>query len=127
MTVVATMPKFTHDWLVHELDPQLYRRAGVIVSGSGVLRTGTVLGKITASGKYAPLDPAASNGAQNAAAIVLNLVDATAADAETAILVGHAQIVPSELTWPAAADTTNERNAALAQLEALGIVSHQRL
>lgn len=126
MTVVATMPKFTHDWLVHELDPQLYRRAGVIASGSGVVTTGLVLGRITASGKYVPLDPAATNGSQNAAAIVLNRVDATSADAETAILTGHAQIVPSQLTWSAAADTTNERNAALAQLEALGIVSHQR-
>lgn len=127
MTVVATMPKFTHDWLVHENDPQLYRRAGVILSGSGVVTTGTVLGKITASGKYAPLNPGASDGSQVAAAIVLNRADATSADAETAILVGHAQIVPSQLTWPAAADTTPERTAALAQLEALGIVSHQRL
>lgn len=127
MTVVATMPKFSHDWLVHELDAQLFRRAGVIASGSGVVTTGLVLGRVTASGKYKPLDPAATDGTQNAAAIVLNRVDATAADAETAILVGNAQIVPSQLTWPAAADTTNERNAALAQLAALGIISHQNL
>ena len=44
MTVVATFPKLAHDWLVHELDPQLYRRAGIIKSGSGKVGTGMVLG-----------------------------------------------------------------------------------
>lgn len=46
MTVVATLPKFTNDWLVHELDVALYRREAVIVSGAGVCTTGMVLGKI---------------------------------------------------------------------------------
>ena len=125
MTVVATFPKVAHDWLKHELDTTLYRRGGVIASGAGVVTTGTVLGKVTASGKYAPIDFAASDGTENAAAILINYADATSADVETAILIGQAQIVPSQLVWPAGA-TTPEKDAALVQLIALGIISHQR-
>lgn len=221
MTVVATFPILAHDWLKHELDCHLYRRAGTIASGSGKVATGTVVGQITAagataaakaggntgngtltldattpvladakagvykarcvaaalnggsfevenpdgvvigtvaagatwaegvkfviadgvtdfavgdgfdvtvaagSGKYAPLSLTAVDGSQTAAAIVINGADATSADAETAILTGHAQIVALHLTWPAGA-TTNQKNAALAQLARLGIITHQK-
>ncbi len=125
MTVVATTPKFAHDWLVHELDPDLFRRGGTIASGAGAVTTGTVLGKITASGKYVPIDFAAGDGSENAAAILINYADATSADVETAILIGNAQIVPNQLTWPAGA-TQVQKDAALAQLAALDIISHQR-
>lgn len=77
------------------------------------------------SGKYVPVAFAANNGSEVAAAIVIDAVDASAADAETAVLIGHAQIVPSQLTWPAGA-TTNQKNAALAQLGLLGVVDFQR-
>lgn len=119
-------PKLQHDWLKHELDPVLFRRAGVIASGSGVVGTGLVLGRVTATGKFVPLAPAAADGSEAAAAIVIDLVDATAADAETSVLVGHAQIVGNQLTWPAGT-TAPQKTAALAQLAALGIVDHQRL
>lgn len=222
MTVVATFPKLAHDWLKHELDPTLYRRAGVIKSGSGKVTTGTVLGQIAvgaasaaakaggnaantgaltldattpvlanakvgvysvrciaaaanggtfrvedpdgivigdvavgdtfadgvkfsiadgsqdfivgegfditvAAGtkKYVPIDFAALDGSEKAAAILINGCDATSADAETAVLTGKAQIVPSQLVWPAGA-TSDQKNAALAQLAALDVVSHQR-
>ena len=46
-----------------------YCRSTVILA-SGNLQPGTILGKITASGKYAAHDPAASNGTQTAAAIL---------------------------------------------------------
>lgn len=222
MTVVATYPKVARDWLKHELDPTLFRRAGVIKSGSGKVITGTVLGAIllgaaaaaakaggnaantgaltldvatpvlanakvgvytvrciaaaanggtfrvedpdgivigdvavgatfadgvkfsiadgaqdfivgegfditvaAATKKYVPINFAALDGSQKAAAILIHLTDATSADVEGAILTGHAQIVPSQLGWPEGA-TTDQKNAALAQLAALGIVSHQR-
>lgn len=122
----TVFPKVQHDWLKHELDAQLFRRAGVVKAGAGVVGTGLVLGRITASGKYAPLAPAAADGTEVAAAIVIDLVDATAADAETSVLVGNAQIVGNQLTWPAGT-TTPQKTAALVQLAALGIVDHQRL
>jgi len=220
MTVVATYPKLAHSWLKHELDPTLYRRGGVIKSGSGVLTTGTVLGAVggsaeaaakaggntgngtmtldatnpvlagaidgvyavtciaaaanagtfrvenpngvvigdvavgatfadgvkfviadgaadfvvgdrfnitvsTAAKKFVPIDFAGADGSEKAAAILIHLADATSADVEAPVLIGAAQIVPSQLVWPEGA-TADQKKAALAQLAALGIVSHQR-
>lgn len=58
MTVVATFPKLTHDWLKHELDVQLFRRAGKIKAGSGKVSTGTILGAVPS----APASAAKSGG-----------------------------------------------------------------
>lgn len=220
MTVVATYPKVARDWLKHELDPTLFRKGGIIKSGSGKVITGTVLGAVggsataaakaggntgggtltldattpvlagakdgvysvrciaaaansgtfrienpdgvvigdvlvgatfadgikfviadvgadfavgdgfdisvsTAGKKYIPLNFAGVDGSQKAVAILIHLTDATSEDVEGAVLTGHAQIVPSHLVWPVGA-TTDQKTAALAQLAALGIVSHQR-
>jgi len=75
----------------------------IVVSGSGKLAPGTVLGKITASGKFAPHDAAAVDGSETAAAILFHPVDATAADAKSvATTNGPASILDSEacgLIW----------------------------
>lgn len=43
---MLTFPKVQHDWLAHELDPHLYRKAGTIKSGAGTIACGAVLGRI---------------------------------------------------------------------------------
>lgn len=43
----SVFPKVSRDWLKHELDWSLFRRAGTIKSGSGVVGSGAVLGKIS--------------------------------------------------------------------------------
>ncbi|MCF6199261.1 MAG: head decoration protein [Hyphomicrobiaceae bacterium] len=111
--------------IVHELDPMLYRREGTIKAGSGALSALTVLGKITAEDKYVPVDFAAVDGSQNAAAISMAAVDATSADKQLVILTGHAQIIPNQLKWPTGT-TAAQQATGLAALETRGIVSHQR-
>ena len=75
------------------------------------------------SGKYVQLDLSGTLGTQNAAGILI--ADVTAADGTdatgVALVRGPASIIASKLTWPSGA-TTNQKNAALAQLLALGIV-----
>lgn len=75
------------------------------------------------SGKYVQLDLSGTLGTQNAAGILIG--DVTAADGTdatgAALVRGPATIIASKLTWPSGA-TTNQKNAALAQLLALGIV-----
>lgn len=51
-----------------------------VVSGAGVLVRGTVLGKITASGKVNKVDSTKSDGSQTIYAILAEDVDATSAD-----------------------------------------------
>jgi hypothetical protein len=71
----------------------------VIVSGSGKLLAGTVLGKITATGKYKPYDNDAVDGSQTAAAILVYDVDATLADATAVGIVRLAEVWTSRLVW----------------------------
>lgn len=52
-----------------------------VASGAGVLTRGTVLGRITASGKYIKSVASANDGSQTPVAILADAVDATSADA----------------------------------------------
>jgi len=75
-----------------EVNPDFTRGEVVIAVGSNTaenpLRVNTVLGKITASGKYVPLNPSATDGSQNAAGILYtDHVDASEADQEVVALV----------------------------------------
>jgi hypothetical protein len=77
------------------------------------------------SGLYAPFDPTALNGLQNAVAILGSYrKDTTSAQQQAGALVrGPARVNASELIWGANVTTNAQQNAALAQLAALGILS----
>jgi hypothetical protein len=68
-------------------DRDTITRAGTISSGAGVLARGTLLGKITATGEYVLSLAAAADGSQVPDAVLLETVDATAADVVAAIAV----------------------------------------
>ena len=74
------------------------------------------------SGKYVPFDPAGSGGAEIAAGILVEDVDATNTNVDVAgaALVRHAHIALSGLTWKAGT-TDTQIAAALATLRAKGI------
>lgn len=52
-----------------------------VLSGQGVIARGTVLGKVTASGKYILSKSNAADGSQVPSAIAADTIDATSADA----------------------------------------------
>jgi hypothetical protein len=91
-----------------------------LVSGQN-LKAGTVLGKITASGKYTILAPASELGQEVAAAVLWADCDASAADAPTTGLVRLAEAVGDLLTWPAGISGP-EKTAAIAELAARNII-----
>ena len=123
---MATTPKTggarQSDWLVfEECSVSRYSRENiVIVAGSGPLPTGTVLGKISASGKYGVYDNAGSGGVEVAAAILAEPVDATAGDVTGAAVVRYAKIAPGGLTWKSSL-SAGDKTAGLADLATLGI------
>lgn len=98
------------------------RDEDVLASGSGVVICGTVLGRVTASSKFKPLAPGASDGTQIAAAVILQHADATGADKIVVNLKRRAQVVLQALVWPSGI-TEAQKSTAIAQLEALGIVA----
>lgn len=69
------------DLLVNDYPVQT--RPITIASGQGVLKRGTVIGKITASGKYAISLGASGDGSETPKAVLAVDVDATAADVAT--------------------------------------------
>lgn len=62
-------------------------RKATIKSGAGILKRGSLLGKITATGKYVLSTSAAVDGSEVPDVILLEPVDATAADVEAAIAI----------------------------------------
>lgn len=108
-------------FLVSEANGTRSREVVMIASGSNLL-AGAVLGKLTASGEYVALAPAASDGSEDAAAVLFADVDATDADAKGVAIVRDAEIDAARLVY-ANGVTTNQKNAALVQLAALGLIA----
>ncbi len=102
------------EFILSEGNGHISRDEITILNGQGVLQAGTVLGKVTASGKYVAYDNAATNGSQTAAGVLYAQVDATSADATALGIMRHAEVKASFLTG---FDT-----AAKADLEAISIL-----
>ena len=107
------------DWLKREADSHYSREEVTIASGAGELVSGTVLGKITASGKYTPVTVAAADGSENAAGVLLEDADASSADVAAVIIARDAIVSNQGLTYGADVDTAAERAAVHADLAAL--------
>ncbi|MBD8555547.1 head decoration protein [Rhizobium sp. CFBP 8762] len=114
--------KTASDVVKDEGENRYSRDDDVLASGSGKVLVGTVLGQVTATGKFKPLAPAATDGTQTAAAIILQFADATSADQLVVNLKRRAQVVLQALIWPAGV-TPTQQSAAIAALENRGIVA----
>lgn len=109
----------TGDFLLSEANGT-YSRENVILD-AGALDAGTVLGKLTASGKYVVLAPAAADGSEDASGILWARADASTADAAIVVIARDAEVKADALIWPAGI-TTEQKATAITQLNALGIV-----
>ena len=113
--------------LKHEYEPSLgYCRETVVINGAAAnLKIGTVLGVVTATGKYKVCVQTATDGSQNAAAVLME--DKTIADStDTKVLAlvrGPAIVSKSGLVLDASFDQDAEKDAAYASLAAKGIVA----
>jgi hypothetical protein len=96
----------------------------ITVEAGGDVEAGTVLGRREGSKLYAPLDPAATDGRQNAAGILhAPLPESAGPRSASAILrfvLPKYYVQSNRLQWPGGV-TMEQRAAAIAQLEARGI------
>lgn len=118
-------PAQLSDFLKYELGPevQFCREVVTVVSGQNLL-AGTVVGKITASGKYTAYDNDAVDGSQTAAGVLLFAVDASGGDKKGVILArGPAVVSLDDIAWGAGVTTQGEKDAAVADLLALNILA----
>ncbi len=108
------------EFIVSEGNGRISREVITITGGN--FDAGTVLGKITASGKFTNLTPAANDGSQNAAAILFDNARAAAADVKGVVVARMAEVKAAELVWPAGI-TDAQKAAALASLAAVNIIA----
>ena len=119
---VLTQPPTMGDVLKYELNPKFTRETVTLLAGTNY-PVGAVLGRITASGKMKLSTAAGSDGAQNAAAVLLYDVEGTAADATgIVVLRGPAIVSKAALVFDASVDDAAKTAAKHAQLTALGII-----
>lgn len=101
------------EFLLSEGNGAISRESVTIVTGQDLV-AGTVVGKITASGKYAAYSDVAADGTQTAAGVLYGNVDATAADKTAVIIARYAEVSSAMLTG-------SDANG-VADLLALGII-----
>jgi hypothetical protein len=125
---VLTMNPTLGDLLKFELNGSYCRETATLKAGTSY-PLGAVLGKITASGKYR-LSPAAEvvgdEGAETAVAVLLEAVDATAAD-RTGLIAARGPVILSKaaLVFDASVDQAAEKTAKHGQLAAVGLIARE--
>ncbi len=127
MTVLTQSPTLS-DLLKFEPNASYCRETVTLKAGTSY-PLGAVLGKITASGKYR-LSPAAEvvgdEGAETAAAVLLEAADATGAD-QTGLIAARGPVILSKaaLVFDASVDQPAEKTAKHTQLAILGLVARE--
>jgi len=91
----------TGEFLLSEADGQLSReQVTVTVAGAVALPSGSVLGKITATGKYVKYDEAGTDdGRRVAAAVLLNALPGTNGDYKATVFVRNCEVASAMLTF----------------------------
>lgn len=119
---VLTQPPSMGDLLKYELNPNYTRESVTLLAGTDY-PLGAVLGVVTASGKYTLSPASGTDGSEVAAAVLLEAVDASAADATGLVIVrGPALLSKAQLTVDASVDNAAKLATKHGQLVALGLV-----
>ena len=120
---VLTEPPTMGDVLKYEVNPNYTRETVPLLAGMAY-PVGSVLGRITASGKYKLATSGGTDGAQTAGAVLLYAVDATPGDAVGVVLVrGPAIVSRAALAYDGTVDDATKIATKISQLAALGIIA----
>lgn len=105
------------EWLISEASGVRSRDAGIVtVVGTSKYLSGTVMGKITASGKWVKYDETGTDdGRRVAAGILWNELPGVAGDTKAAIFTRDCEVISAKLTGIDA--------NGLANLKLLGIIA----
>jgi hypothetical protein len=122
MPVLTEQPSMG-DVLKYEVNPNYTREVITLLIGMPY-PVGSVLGRITASGKYKLATSGGTDGAQTASAVLLYAIDATLADATGIVVVRGPSIVSrAGLAYDGTVDDAAKITTKLGQLAAVGIIA----
>lgn len=113
MTILQHTPHIV-PFLLSEGEGTISRDNVTVTQAGTALVSGTVLGKITASGKYVAYSNAAADGSEVAAGILYAALPAATGDAKAVAITRYAEVDSAQLTG---LDTP-----ATADLRALGVI-----
>lgn len=118
MPTIKTEGYHVGEWLVSEADGTRSRDVATVTVAGGVgLPSGTVLGKVTATGKLIKYDNAASDGSQAAVGVLYNELPAVNGDYKATVFTRDCEVDGAVLNAGAGVDA-----AGKADLLALGVV-----
>lgn len=96
--MAMTEARRTGEFLLSEATGTRSREEVTIAAAAAALVAGTVVGKITASGKYVAYSNGASDGSETAAGILYAAVADSAADQKAVIIARDAEVAETHLT-----------------------------
>lgn len=117
---VAIEPNNLGDLLKFEA-PNLYSREEITVAQGQNLTIGTIIGQDSETDLIKALNPAETDGTQNAIGALIAEVDATSGNTKAVIVTRDAIIADHAVIWPSAI-TLEQKTAAIKQLEARGVI-----
>lgn len=113
MSTLYSKPRIA-EFVLTEANGQRSRENIVVVQTGTEILSGTVLGKITASGKYAPYANGAADGTEVAAGVLYNYLPATTGDTKAVGFVRDCEVMRAAVTGLDAAGESD--------LKALGVI-----
>ena len=128
MSLIATDTLRPSGVVKHKYAPELgWCNESVLYNGpAGTFAAGTVLGRVTATGRFRVCEATAADGSQVAAAVVEEAFTAPL-NTDTRVLAlvrGPAIVSRADLVFGASIDTQPERDTAISQLQALNILTN---
>jgi hypothetical protein len=97
MSILTSNPRLV-EFVLSEASGNRSRENITVVQTGVEIKSGTVLGKITASGKYAPYNNGASDGTEVATGVLYNWLPAKTGDSDAVGFVRDCEVVRSRLT-----------------------------
>ena len=107
----STQGEIRHTSLIAGVEITPLTTGAIIAAGTGVLKAGTVLGKVTASGNYVAVDSTNSDGSEEPSLVLSHDVDADGEDV-TAVCYKCGVFAREELIF-GGTDTADTHEAAL--------------
>ena len=101
--------------------PNLYSREEITVAQGQKLALGAIIGQDSETDLIKALNPASTDGTQNALGALIAEVDATSGNTKAVIVTRDAILADHAVIWPSAI-TLEQKTAAIKQLEARGVI-----
>ncbi len=101
--------------------PSLYSREEITVAQGQNLTLGTLVGQESETDLIKALNPAATDGTQNALGALIADADASSANIKAVIVTRDAILADHAVVWPTTI-TLEQKKAAIKQLEVRGVI-----